>query len=102
MLIPYPGSEVVHPGSRVKKIPVIHQRIYVFLPKKIGDLLSEISIPDPDFFPSRNRIPDPGIKKALDPGSRSATLEIPVSHYDFLTYSFDSNVYFNSLQENSK
>ena len=27
-------------------------------------------IPDPDFFP----IPDPGVKKALDPGSGSATL----------------------------
>jgi hypothetical protein len=29
-------------------------------------------IPDPDFYPSR--IPDPGVKKAPDPGSGSATL----------------------------
>jgi hypothetical protein len=41
-------------------------------------------IPDPDFYPSRIRdprsgknlfrIPDPGVKKAPDPGSGSATL----------------------------
>ncbi len=29
---------------------------------------------DLDFFPSRIRIPDLGVKKALDPGSESATL----------------------------
>ncbi len=29
--------------------------------------------PDPDFYPSR--IPDPGVKKAPDPGSGSATLD---------------------------
>jgi hypothetical protein len=29
-------------------------------------------IPDPDFYPSR--IPDPGVNKAPDPGSGSATL----------------------------
>ncbi len=32
--------------------------------------------PDPDFFPSRIRIPDPGVEKARDPGSRSATLTL--------------------------
>ncbi len=31
-------------------------------------------IPDPDFFPPWIRIPDSGVKKAPDPGSRSATL----------------------------
>jgi hypothetical protein len=31
-------------------------------------------IPEPDFFPSRIRIPDPGVKKAPDPGSGTATL----------------------------
>jgi hypothetical protein len=33
-------------------------------------------IPDPDFFPSRIRIPDPEVKTAPDPGSGSAILAI--------------------------
>jgi hypothetical protein len=46
-----------------------------FRPKncfKLSEKLSGMFIPDPDFSPSRIRIPDPGIKKVLAPGSRSA------------------------------
>jgi hypothetical protein len=78
----YPRSQmrIFHPGSRVKKIPDPHQRLQVFLTSKsqIVSKLSEISsgmfIPDPgsgfDFLP----VPDPGARKAPDPGSGSATL----------------------------
>jgi hypothetical protein len=37
----YPGSEFLHPGSRVKKIPDPHQRIEVFLTQKTVSRLSE-------------------------------------------------------------
>jgi hypothetical protein len=37
-------------------------------------------IPDPDFSSSRILILDPGVKKALDPGSGSATL-VEISHH---------------------
>jgi hypothetical protein len=48
---------------------------------RIRDVLSRIPDPDPTFAPSRiqgvkkHRIPDPGGKKAPDPGSGSATLQ---------------------------
>jgi hypothetical protein len=54
----HPGSGsrfFTHPGSRI--------RISIFYPSRIPDQ-------DLDFLP----IPDPGVKKALDPGSRTATL----------------------------
>ncbi len=38
----------------------------------VADLGCLSRIPDPDFYPSR--IPDPGVNKAPDPGSGSATL----------------------------
>jgi hypothetical protein len=41
MFIPDPGSEFFHPGSRVKKIPELDQRIYVFLTRKTVSKLSE-------------------------------------------------------------
>jgi hypothetical protein len=40
----------------------------------IQDAYFGSQIPDLDFFPSRIRILDLGVKKALDPGSGSATL----------------------------
>jgi hypothetical protein len=68
-----PGSEFFHPGSRIRI-----KELKYFDPKKW--FLSSRKY-DPDcssgiriliFYPSR--IPDPGVKKAPDPGSSSATL----------------------------
>jgi hypothetical protein len=52
-------------------------RIQVFLTQKSSrkydsECSCRISEPDLDFYPSR--IPDPGVKKATDPGSGTATL----------------------------
>jgi hypothetical protein len=71
----------VYPGSRVDKVPDPdphshpHQRIQVFSTQKLF-LSSQkndqgMFISDPIFFP----IPDPGVIKAPDPGSGSATLQ---------------------------
>ncbi len=84
MLIPDPGSDFfpsrisdpncLHPGSRIR----IKEFKY-FNPKKmvskIYKIWSGLFIPDPDadFLP----ISDPGVKKAPDPGSGSATLLVP-------------------------
>jgi hypothetical protein len=89
----YPGSYFFHlgsqtqgwqdPESRIDKIPDPdpHKRIEVFLTLKIYTMFSKISprmfIVHPRswiwiFFPSR--IPNPGVKKAPEPGSGSATL----------------------------
>ncbi len=84
----YPGSQIrifsnpdpgqKDPGTRIKG----QKRIYVFLTQKIVCKLSEIwsgmfipdQIPGPDldFLP----IPDQEVKKAPDPGSGFATLEL--------------------------
>jgi hypothetical protein len=71
--IPDPSFSIQDPGSI--------QEFKYFNPKKMVSELSEIRsglfIPDPDpgFYPSL--IPDPGVKKAPDPGSGSATL-VPI------------------------
>jgi hypothetical protein len=71
MLIP--DLNFFHPGSRAKKDTGSASKSLstVFLTQKtvseLGVKLSGMSIPDPDFFPSR--IPDPGVKKAPDPRS---------------------------------
>jgi hypothetical protein len=88
----YPGSEffpIPDPGSRIKKIPGSRNRIRIkefkFFNPKIGfyalkNMIRDIH-PGSDpgsgiriliFYPSR--IPDPGVKKAPDPGSGSVTL----------------------------
>jgi hypothetical protein len=80
----YPGARIrlfsiPDTGSRIlifpSRIPDPHQRILrILTPKKCF-----FYDPDPDFLP----IPDPGVKKALDPGSRSATLaelEFGIAH----------------------
>jgi hypothetical protein len=57
----YPGSEffsILDPGSTSKNLSIFAQEI--------------VLVREPDFLP----IPDPGIKKAPDPGSGSATLEL--------------------------
>ncbi len=85
----YPGSEFLHPGSRVKKIqdPDSHQRIQVFLTQKL--LKIQVFLTQKLFLSSRKndlgcsswirifspiRIPDPGVKKARGPGSGSTSL----------------------------
>jgi hypothetical protein len=66
----YPGSRSDFFLSRVKKIPDPdpHERTEVLLIQKIVSEVSEIL--SGMFIPG----PDPGVKKALDPGSGSATL----------------------------
>jgi hypothetical protein len=80
----YPGSRIrlfsipdpncLHPGSRI-----LIKELKYFNPKKTKkwfpsskkydpDCSSRIPDPDADFLPSR--IPDPGVKKAPNPGSR--------------------------------
>ncbi len=84
MFIPDPGSELLNPGSRVKKIPDPGSRFRihikeVFLTQKIVSELSEIwsgmFIPDQDldFLP----ILDPGSTGLNDTGSGSATMLEP-------------------------
>jgi hypothetical protein len=46
-------------------------------------LLSKIWVGDPGLRKSLSQVPDPGIKKELDPGSRSATL-VPATLYNIL------------------
>jgi hypothetical protein len=78
MFIPDPVFFNPDPGSRVNKIPDLrsgsaYKNSNIFKPKNSSMLFKNISgmfIPDLDFFP----IPDPGVKKARDPGSGSATL----------------------------
>jgi hypothetical protein len=57
-----------------KKIWANFQRIIVLFTQKIVTKLSKIWIWDPGSGKNLFRIPDPGVKKAPDPGSGSATL----------------------------
>jgi hypothetical protein len=76
MFIPNLGSEFFYPESKVKKIPGSGFASKNLLTQKIVPKLSEILYkifildPDHDFLP----IPDPGVKKAPDPGCGSATM----------------------------
>jgi hypothetical protein len=87
----YPGSRILiftHPGSRIpdpktatkergeKKFGPIFKELLNLLPKKLS-LSSQkygLGIRDPGSRKNLFRIPDPGVKKAPDPGSGSATL----------------------------
>jgi hypothetical protein len=88
MFIPDPGSDLfpsripdpncLHPGSRIlikvfKYFNPKKKQNKWFLSSKNYDPCCSSRIPDPDadFFPSR--IPDPGVKKAPNPGSRIRT-----------------------------
>jgi hypothetical protein len=67
-----------------KKIWANFQRIIELFTQKIVTKLSKIWIWDPGSGKNLFRIPDPGVKKAPDPGSGSATLvevRIPGSFY---------------------
>jgi hypothetical protein len=57
-----------------KKILTNFQRIIDLFTQKIVSKLSKIWVWDPGSGKNLFRIPDPGVKKAPDPGSRSATL----------------------------
>jgi hypothetical protein len=59
-----------------KKIWANFQRIIELFTKKIVKKLFKIWSWDPGSGKNLFRIPDPGVKKAPDPGSRSATLKI--------------------------
>ncbi len=64
-----------------KKIWANFQRIIELFTQKIVTKLSKICFWDPGSGKNLFRIPDPGVKKAQDPGSGSATLnfyEVPV------------------------
>ncbi len=50
------------------------QRIVQVFTQKIFNMLSNIWVWDPGSGKNLFRIPDPGVKKAPDPGSGSATL----------------------------
>jgi hypothetical protein len=58
-----------------KKIWANFQRIIELFTQKIVTKLSKIWIWDPGSGKNLFRIPDPGVKKAPDPGSGSATLQ---------------------------
>ncbi len=57
-----------------KKICAHFQRIVEIFTQKIFNILSDIWVWDPGSGKNLFRIPDPGVKKAPDPGSGSATL----------------------------
>jgi hypothetical protein len=83
MFIPDPGSKFFYPGSGTasKNLSILTQKIV----SKISEILSGMFIPDLDLdllpipYPGgskKHRIPDPGVKKAPDPGSGYETLYI--------------------------
>ena len=58
------------PGSASKNLSILTQKWFLSSRKYDLGCSSRITDPDADFLP----IPDPGVKKAPDPGSGSATL----------------------------
>ncbi len=64
----HPGSELSPSRIRIKEFKCFNPKKW-FLSSRKYDLGCSSRIPDPDadFYPSR--IPDPGVKKAPDPGS---------------------------------
>ncbi len=80
----YPGSDffpsrirtvsIPDPGSSSKNLSILTPKKSKKMVSKLKQIWSGLFIPDPDadFLPSR--IPDPGVKKAPNPGSGSATL----------------------------
>ncbi len=57
-----------------KQIWANFQRIIKFFTHKLFNMLSNIWVWDPGSEIRKKPIPDPGVKKAPDPGSGSATL----------------------------
>jgi hypothetical protein len=84
-----PGSKIFHPRSRVKKISdsgsgSALKNLSIFNPKNCfkaqGKIIFDVHPGSGSGFVSLP-IPDQGVKKAPDPGSRSATLVAVVSHH---------------------
>jgi hypothetical protein len=69
-LFSIPDPNFLNPGSASKNLSILTYKLV----SKLLEICFGLFIPDPDltFYPSR--IPDPGVKKAPDPGSGSATL----------------------------
>jgi hypothetical protein len=67
-----PNLNLFHPGSqiRIKEFKNVTQKLFLSSRKYVPGCSPRI--PDPDFHPLW--IPDPGVKKAPEPGSGSATL----------------------------
>jgi hypothetical protein len=75
--IPDPGSELSHPGSRIriKEFKYFNPKKWFLNSRKYDPgCSSRIRM----LTSTQNWIPDPGVKKAPDPGSGSATLPVPV------------------------
>ncbi len=74
-LFSIPDPNCLHPGSRIriKEFKYFNPKKWFLSSRKYDPgCSSRIPDPDADFYPSR--IPDPGVKKAPDPGSGFATL----------------------------
>jgi hypothetical protein len=71
-----------------KKIWANFQRIIELFTQKIVTKLSKIWILDPGSGKNLFRIPDPGVKKAPDPGSGSATLSTVLKNEDISLYKY--------------
>jgi len=71
-----------------KKIWENFQRIIELLTQKIVTKLSKIWVWDPGSGKNLFRIPDPGVKKAPDPGSGSATLKISQARHSPSEFEF--------------
>ncbi len=76
--IPDLGSQRfrIHPKSAAKNLCIFNTGNGF---QNLLEIWSEMFIPDPDFFPSWIRIPNPGVKKALDAVSGSATLALGIT-----------------------
>jgi hypothetical protein len=104
LIFTHPGSRISDPGSRIlsyrtflfslkchkiehyfsfevlkKKIWANFHRIIELFTQRIVTKLSKIWVRDPGSGKNLSRIPDPGVKKASDPGSGSATLDTRLS-----------------------
>ncbi len=111
MFIPDPGSwflPIPDPGSRIpdpkiatkergeKKFDVIS----FYIATKIVTKLSKVWVWDPGSGKNLSRIPDPGVKKAPDPGSGSATLPPrPQKFYPLFLEIFIINLVWHSVAD---
>ncbi len=96
-LFSIPDPNCLHPGSRIlikefKYFNLKKAKKWFFSSKKYNlGCLSRIPDPDADFLPFR--IPDPGVKKAPNPGSGYATLDYWVLMYVSFPCSVSTSVY---------
>jgi hypothetical protein len=62
-----PDPKAFHPGSASKNLSILTPKLFLSSRKYDPGCSSQIRIPDPDT--DILSIPDPGVKKALDPGA---------------------------------